>query len=187
MNRLPGTKRLMDPAEFKTACSKMKGWIDRVLADYKQIAKRVDSFPFSRLRSYFSAELLHDAKVVIVKTVPIPPLSAMGFSQFRDFENHTFRAMTFLDTYFIADTEAWDEVLHVHELVHVVQWKVLGPEPFLMLYAHGVEQNAEYRANPLEEMAYRHQKQFTSKAQPYSIEETVTAEIDALLRTSLQA
>ncbi|MFZ3243174.1 MAG: hypothetical protein WA694_07970, partial [Pseudolabrys sp.] len=37
--------------------------------------------------------------------------------------------------------------------IHIVQWRILGPEQFLRLYADGLERLG-YRDSPLEVMAY---------------------------------
>ena len=57
----------------------------------------------------------------------------------------------------------------MHELVHVLQWRRLGPEKFLALYADGLERFG-YRNSPLEAMAYDLQDRFEREAQPSSVE-----------------
>ena len=64
---------------------------------------------------------------------------------------------------------ARDESLHFHELVHVIQWRLLGPEKFLAFYADGLERFG-YRNSPLEVMAYNLQDRFDREAQPFSVE-----------------
>ena len=56
-----------------------------------------------------------------------------------------------------------------HGLVHVIQWRLLGPERFLALYADGLERLG-YRNSPLEAMAFTLQKRFDREAQPFSVE-----------------
>jgi hypothetical protein len=55
----------------------------------------------------------------------------MGLERFSDFERMDAEGITYLDTYFVLAERAADESLHFHELVHVVQWRILGPEKFL--------------------------------------------------------
>jgi hypothetical protein len=43
------------------------------------------------------------------------------------------------DTYFLKRAAADDETLHFHEMIHIVQWRVLGAEFFLAMYAGGLE------------------------------------------------
>jgi hypothetical protein len=76
---------------------------------------------------------------------------------------------TYLDTYFVRADQSHSESLHFHELVHVIQWRLLGPEKFLALYADGLERFG-YRKSPLERMAFSLQKRFEREAQPFSVE-----------------
>jgi hypothetical protein len=126
----------------------------------------VASFGFSRLPDYYDAQLLASTKAVVVERVPMPPLSAMGFDRFSDFERTDAGGMTYLDTYFLRADQIHDESLHFHELVHVVQWRLLGPEGFLALYADGLERFG-YRNSPLEVMAYDFQDRFECETQPF--------------------
>jgi len=66
--------------------------------------------------------------------------------------------------------------LHFHELVHVVQWRLLCAERFLALYADGLEKHG-YRDSPLEVMAYDHEARFNSKESPYSVEAEVRQQL----------
>jgi hypothetical protein len=104
---------------------------------------------------------LTSAKVVLVDQLPIPPLSSWGLTRFADFERGNFNGITYLNTFFIQD-ELRNEEIHFHELIHVVQWRILGPEQFLRLYADGLERFG-YRNSPLEKMAYDAEASFTAK------------------------
>jgi hypothetical protein len=77
--------------------------------------------------------------------------------------------ITYLDTYFVRADHIHDESLHFHELVHVIQWRLLGPEEFLERYADGLERFG-YRNSPLEVMAYDLQGRFERDQQPFSVE-----------------
>ena len=132
-------------------------------------AKPVSSFGFSHLPQYYDAELLASSRAVIVAKVPMPPLSAMGLARFSEFERMEARGITYLNTYFVRAEYASDESLHFHELVHVVQWQLLGPERFLRLYADGLDRFG-YRNSPLEEMAYSLQHRFERERQSFSVQ-----------------
>ncbi|MBE0544600.1 MAG: hypothetical protein IH623_24945 [Verrucomicrobia bacterium] len=97
------------------------------------------SFSLSRLPQYYSQDILTKEKVVVVPKVPVPPLSTMGLDRFSDFERMGAGGITYLDTYFVRADHAHIEALHFHELVHVIQWRLLGPERFLAIYADGLE------------------------------------------------
>jgi len=144
-------------------------WIQGPLAERESAARPVASLGFSRLPDYYSQAILTAARVVLVPKVPMPPLSAMGLGQFSDFEHMDANGITYLDTYFVRADHVYDESLHFHELVHVIQWRMLGPEKFLALYADGLERFG-YRNSPLEVMAYDFQDRFEREAKPFSVE-----------------
>ncbi len=99
----------------------------------------------------------------------MPPLSALGVENFTAFERMDMAGMTYFDTVFVRAERARDEALHFHELVHVIQWRLLGAEKFLACYADGLERFG-YRKSPLEVMAFRLQRRFQREAQPFSVE-----------------
>ena len=115
-------------------------------------------------------------KFVIVDKVPIPPLSKMGVSQFAPFESGNFDGITYLDTFFLKNGRATDQRLFFHELIHVVQWRLLGPERFLAAYAAGLEKYG-YRDSPLEIMAYNAEAAFVQSANIFNAEELVVNEL----------
>ena len=84
--------------------------------------------------------------------------------------------ITYLDTFFVRANQASDESLHFHELVHVIQWRILGLEGFLTAYANGLERFG-YRDSPLEAMAYDFQARFDARETAFE----VAAEVEARL------
>ena len=159
----------------------LQSWIDATLAASVELRRPVWSFGFQRLPLYFSEAILTAAGVVLVDLVPAPPLSALGLAEFKSFEMQHMAGITFRDTYFLQTSHARTESLHFHELVHIVQWKVLGPESFLLLYAEGLAKRG-YAGSPLEEMAYRHQERFDRGQPAYAAEAEVREETLALAK-----
>jgi len=104
---------------------------------------------------------LASAKVILVDQLPIPPLSSWGLTRFSDFEHGNFSGITYLNTFFIKQDDVSNEAIHFHELIHVIQWRILGPERFLSLYSDGLERFG-YRDCPLEKMAYDAEAAFTA-------------------------
>ncbi len=145
------------------------GWIKQTLAEHASAARPVASFGFSRLPHYYDEQLLASSMVVLVPRVPVPPLSPMGLDRFRDFEQMDAGGTTYLNTYLVRAGQSHSMSLHFHELVHVIQWRLLGSEQFLALYADGLERFG-YRKSPLERTAFRLQKTFEPGAQPFSVE-----------------
>lgn len=162
----------MTPEEFQALYPQVIGWIRQTLAAHAKDAESVASAGFVRLPHYFSEKLLADAKCVLVDRVPTPPLSALGLKRFAAFEQRDYDGITYLDTFFLKKKNVADEGLYFHELIHVVQWRVLGPERFLAAYADGLEQFG-YRDSPLETMAYDAQTAFSQSKQVFNAESFV--------------
>jgi hypothetical protein len=169
----------MSPEEFAAAYPFVLAWIQQTIDTHQGSAKTVCSKGFKRLPLYFSQELLESTKVVPVTRVPIPPLSSMGLQRFRGFEQGDFDGITYIDTIFLKRMRATDEQLHFHELIHVVQWQLLGPERFLKLYADGLE-SFGYWNSPLERMAYSATTEFSRSNQTFDAQALVLRELRKL-------
>ena len=108
----------------------------------------------------------------------MPPLTQMGLAQFSAFEKGDFAGITYLDTFFVRRAFL-NEALFFHEMIHVIQWRLLGAEKFLAAYAAGLEQFG-YAGSPLEAMAYEAQRKFESSSQIFDAEkhtETLVAQL----------
>ena len=156
----------LTPEQFQAVYPRILEWIGRVLVGYESQAKAVVTTEFPRLPLYFGKDLLTSAKFVIVDRVPVPPLASLGLEQFSEFEKDDYGGITFLDTFFVKQCHVTDEGLYFHELIHVFQWRILGPERFLAVYADGLERFG-YRNSPLEVMAYNAEAVFRRSAQPF--------------------
>jgi hypothetical protein len=155
----------------------MLDWIHHTLNAHASEKHPVASFNFNRLPKYLPAEVLNSASVVITESPPTPPPSSLGLSEFAAFEHQPTSGITFPDTYFLTPDAARDESVHSHELVHIVQWKVLGPEDFLLPYAAGLAEHG-YLDSPLERMAYEHQRRFDAGEPPHPVD--VEVRVDTL-------
>ena len=149
----------MTPQEFEAAFPKVMRWIEQTLLAHQALARPVASKGFKRLPLYFRQANIDAAKFAAVDRIPMLPLSSIGLTRFKEFERGDYDGITYLDTYFLKRQKAGDESLHFHEMVHVLQWRQLGPEFFLAMYAGGLEKFG-YRDNPLEKMAYEAQAAF---------------------------
>lgn len=166
----------MTPQEFQAVYPRVIAWIHQSLANHAKQARPVASLNFPRLPSYFSSAVLASTNVVHVEQVPMPPLSALGLSQFAAFEQGNYDGVTYLDTFFVRHHRATDERLYFHELIHVVQWRLLGAERFVANYAAGLEAHG-YRNCPLECMAYDAEATFAQSTQPFDAEKLVTEKL----------
>lgn len=143
----------MTPEEFHQFYPLAADWVRHILTTHAGAARTVASCEFPRLPLYFRAERLASAKVIVGDQLPLPPLSSWVMTRFADFERGDPEGITYLDTFFLKPRQSRNETIYFHELIHVIQWRTLGPENFLRLYADGLERFG-YRDNPLEVMAY---------------------------------
>jgi hypothetical protein len=169
----------MTQKEFDEKYPLIFGWIQTTLAEHAANTQPIASLGFKRLPLHFNPDILTKAKVVYVLKVPAPPLSAIGLSQFSDFENMNAGGITYLDTFFVRNEMRGDEALHFHELVHIIQWQLLGPRSFVAAYADGLERIG-YRASPLETMAYVLEGVFRNIQAPFDVATIVREQLHAL-------
>jgi len=147
------------PAQFQVLYPQIAAWIQETLRSHADSARSVQSAGFPTLSQYYSAGLLQGAKYIPVANPPKPPLARLGLTQFHAFEQQEVKGVTYLDTYFVRLGCEDQESLHFHELIHVVQWSVLGPEQFVAAYADGLERFGYWHC-PLEVMAYKAESEF---------------------------
>jgi hypothetical protein len=169
----------MTPEEFRKLYPHLIGWIHQTLRAYAKENKTIASLGFPRLPRYFSPDLLASTNVVAVERLPMPPLSSMGLSRFAEFEHGDYAGITYLNTFFVKHSSAAAERLCFHELVHVVQWRILGPEKFLAAYAAGLE-TFGYRNSPLESMAYDAEASFCQSDQPFDAANLVAEQLSRM-------
>ena len=124
----------MTPDEFRKFYPPLITWLLATLADHAGAARAVASCGFRRLPLYFTEETLASAKVVLADQLPLPPLSSWGLTRFVDFERGDPDGITYLDTFFLKRDQSKNERIYFHELIHVIQWRILGPENFLRSY-----------------------------------------------------
>ena len=171
-----GRRCEMSPEEFAKFYPPLLDWIRTRLTGSMHIAQTVASRRFSRLPLYFTENTLASTKVVLVDPLPMPPLSSMGLARFADFERGDFDGITYIDTIFLKPIHSNNENMYFHELVHVVQWRLLGPDRFLFSYANGLECFG-YRQSPLEAMAYDAETAFASSTSIFNVEKMVAEKL----------
>ena len=147
----------------------LEDWITGLLNSHKGRALFVKGFAFQRIPRFYSPQILETSKVVLVDKIPLPPLSDLGLTEFKNFESGDYAGITYLDTYFLKKGFEGSESLHFHELVHVLQWQILGLQKFLLLYGQGMLQYG-YRESPLERMAFQLQERFDNSTTVFDVE-----------------
>lgn len=125
----------------------------------------------AKLSSYFSERDLKRARIVISDPLPVPdpPLAGVirrfGF----DFPGVAGTAAITFDNV-IACRERPAISLLFHELVHTVQYRLLGVPIFARRYVRGFLATKRYRDIPLERCAFDLQFQFETQAEPFQAE-----------------
>lgn len=136
-------------------------WIDEVLFEYSLQKNSCSSFK-ENFAGYYSQELLSSAYYVVVDEIPLPTFLTeinVRFKEFLDLDTH---GITYKDTYFIKGDHLTNKALHFHELVHVVQWRLLGAEAFIERYLGELDAYG-YDEAPLEKLAYRLQADYEER------------------------
>ena len=139
-------------ARVTLALPSVNRWIDELLAAHGESANPVSELGFTGLAGCFPASLLDATRVALVRRVPVPPMSAFGIPEFEALANTPMAGITFRGMYFIHESHSFESV-HFHELVHAIQWRVLGSDDFLLTYAATVLRDG-YARSPLEAMAF---------------------------------
>ena len=162
----------------KLAVERIDAWIESVLDEHRSVAEQVSHRNFPRLPLYFHADTLRNARFVVTARLPIPRLAQFDLSSRMEELPGDSEGITLVDTFFVLSGHEHDEALFFHELVHVVQWSVLGRARFIASYLRGLGRYG-YHASPLEAMAYSLQAMFESGRAPFSVEAHVLAALRA--------
>ncbi len=189
----PGGKPGMSggPAAQPTLTAQQSAWLTASVAEYirgqrEKYYSRAVSLTFSELWSrFFSAADLDRVRAVqagalsqtAVERAPNPPfyaeLEKLGFTGLPNFA--TMPAITFDDVVVFHDPLT--PQLIFHELVHVVQYRLLGVDEFARLYVRGYLHSG-YEGTPLEICAYELDGRFIMGSVGFDVEAEVRAWID---------
>jgi len=163
---------------FDPYLPKVVQWINQLVKQSSPSAKPLSAFNFPRLPYYYSQNLLDNTKVVLVDQVPLVPLSKIGVTGLGHFENLIITGVTYLDHMFIDKKYQTEEWLYFHELVHVLQWQVLGFEDYLLAYGLGLYNHRDdYTKSFLEAMAYENHDIFRISTIPFNVEKKLKSHI----------
>ena len=169
----------MEQGQFENHLFSIKRWMAQMLAAYTDQMQSVAAAGFDILKQYFPEDLLERFQRVVVDRCPVPPLAALGIPQLAEIENWDLKGIPWENTIFIRrDLSQWDAV-HFHEILHLIQWQSLGVDRYLTAWAIGTIIHG-YRANPLEEMAFRLQTRFEFEEIPFDVVSEVTREVARL-------
>ena len=140
----------------------------------------LDALVREKFNPFFEDAVLNEGRFKGVPAIQNPSfyaeLEAMGQSIPLDFT--AMHGITFIDTVLLSQRFGQTSFpgLLFHELVHVVQYRILGVAEFVTRYVRGWAENGyRYEAIPLERDAYELQHRYEANPnQPFSVREEVT-------------
>jgi hypothetical protein len=165
-----------------TALPKARRWVNRTIAEHREMSRPVLDFGFQRLADYFPQPLLESTRVVVVQQTPQPPLHEWGIHAVDEIGVPGPRAagITLRNCFFVVHERRNSETLFFHELIHVIQWQRLGVNLFLALYGLSLLRDG-YADSPLEIMAYELQDRFDQSTRAFDVVPIVERRTDEIV------
>jgi hypothetical protein len=148
-------RRLLD------ALPLMERWMEALRARHEEESVAASELGLRRLFDHFPRRVLDETRVVTATELPFPPVATYRLPEVEAMARAPMSGITFGNMYFVRPDAS--EGVHVHELVHVVQWDALGVSDFLLTYAVGLVQYG-YAQSPLEAIAFELQQRFERSA-----------------------
>jgi len=134
----------------------------------------------AQLRPYFASTDLDRVRILETDRLPIPalPFRRTARRMGLDFlDRRQIAAITF--DHVIAAQQPLRPSLLFHELVHVVQFRLLGVGAFARLYTQGFLSTGSYAQIPLERCARDLESRFETDPVPFDVASEVAAWIEA--------
>ncbi|SDN88593.1 hypothetical protein [Vreelandella arcis] len=147
--------------------NRIENWIDETNREYQSQRYSCSTFEAS-FSGFYPPHFLRGSYFVVVEDIPkpnFPELRQMGLGDFIDMP---VNGITYKNTYYVVPKQASTLRLHFHELVHVVQWSILGAEGFISRYINEI-QSFGYNSAPLEKMAYFLDDHYHSGGSPLDV------------------
>ncbi|MGP8051444.1 MAG: hypothetical protein ACLPYB_12650 [Desulfobaccales bacterium] len=181
----------MDMSQIMTLLiGRGQSWVKEQRLAFRSRGQALPATALAQFLPFFEAPLLQEVRLVAVPALENPgfledyreDLSAQGIPLL-DFSS--MAAITFVDTILVVDSLLSNPAggLIFHELVHAVQYGLLGADKFVELYILGwVNQGFNYAAIPLEMDAYELQNRFEADpAEPFSVSAEVSRSLELML------
>lgn len=178
-----------DPAPPRDVLAWLEGqardWILAQRAEHRPRAEPILAAACPVLEPFFGPEVLDRARCRAVPRIDDPPFlteaGALGVPQTIDFPQ--MAGITFQDTILLSQAQPVTNPIGLlfHELVHVVQYDVLGVDEFAWRYVRGfAAAGFDYYAIPLERAAYECQARFEADPRaPFSVHDEVRRRLAA--------
>tara|TARA_B110000116_G_C16795199_1_gene566239 strand:- start:249 stop:833 length:585 start_codon:yes stop_codon:yes gene_type:complete len=159
-------------------------WIMNQRTIHRALAEPLSETTLAALQGFFNRDTLERVRVRRVPVIDNPSFYSAfedaGESVPLDFD--VWAAITFGDVILISETQTVGPLSHsilFHELVHVVQFKILGIHEFARRYVSSfVQSGFNYMTIPLESVAFDLQGKFEKCAEnKFSAEEEISSQL----------
>lgn len=136
-------------------------WAESRRDKYRSAGRKLEEHERDELKNFFGPEILHKTRIKRVPIIENPDfyaaLSKMGIPEPMDLT--TAAGITYIDTVLISERYVTHQSqwlpLIFHELVHIVQYEVLGVQKFMEQYVFGwANHGFSYASIPLEKDAF---------------------------------
>ena len=127
----------------------------------------------ARLQQYFEPVDLERVRIVQCDPLPIPEPPFSGVIRRLGFDYPGMATAEGITFDHVIALRSWSDNLLFHELVHVVQYRLLGVDAFARLYVRGFLLEGDYHRIPLEACAYELERRFDLGGSPFRVESEV--------------
>lgn len=165
-------------------------WIREQRRTYRLQGRKLPESAIAQFSPFFEESLLQQVRLVRVPALENPEFledyrAALADKGLPLLDFTSFAGITYIDTILLVEEfpqTDFDATLF-HELVHAVQYELLGPEKFVELYLLGwINQGFNYAAIPLEMDAYELQNRFEAEpGLPFSVKDEVSRRLELML------
>lgn len=165
-------------------------WVKEQRKAFRPRGRALPDTAIAQFSLYFEERLLQEVRLVTVPALENPGFLEQYRSTFAEkaiplLDFTAMAGITFVDTILLVDrflTESSTPLIF-HELVHAVQYELLGPEKFVELYILGwVNQGFNYAAIPLEMDAYEMQNRYEADpTDPFSVKDEVSRSLELMM------
>jgi hypothetical protein len=165
-------------------------WIREQRRAYRIRGRKLPESAIAQFSPFFEESLLQQVHLVWVPALENPKFLEAHRATFADkglplLDFTSFAGITYIDTILLVEEfpEADFDATLFHELVHAVQYELLGPEKFVELYLLGwINQGFNYAAIPLEMDTYELQNRFEAEpGLPFSVKDEVSRRLELML------
>ena len=165
-------------------------WIKEQRRAYRLQGRKLPDRTIAQFSPFFEESLLQQVRLVRVPALENPKFLEAYRATFEDkglplLDFTSFAGITYIDTILLVDEfpGADPDATLFHELVHAVQYELLGPEKFVKFYLLGwVNQGFNYAAIPLEMDTYELQNRFEADPSlPFSVKDEVSCRLELMV------